>query len=59
VLCPRVRIGREAFIGAGAVVVSHVPDLEFWFGNPAKKVRSIRDSERLQPVGEGNADESF
>ncbi|MCK4632822.1 MAG: N-acetyltransferase [candidate division Zixibacteria bacterium] len=29
-------IGRYAFIGAGAVVTSDVPDFEVWFGNPAR-----------------------
>lgn len=32
---PRVTIGNYAIIGAGAVVVKHVPEGEVWAGNPA------------------------
>ena len=34
-------IGENSLIGAGSVVTKNIPDNEVWFGNPAKKVRSI------------------
>lgn len=36
-----VKIGRNVIIGAGAVVLSDIPDNELWIGGPAKKKRDI------------------
>lgn len=40
-LLPGVTIGREAMVGAGAVVVSDVPDYAVVVGNPAKVIRYL------------------
>jgi acetyltransferase-like isoleucine patch superfamily enzyme len=45
ILLPGVIIGENAFVGAGSVVTKHVPSREFWFGNPAKKVKTISEKE--------------
>lgn len=36
VILPRIKVGRESKIGAGAVVISDVPDYATVVGNPAK-----------------------
>jgi acyl-[acyl carrier protein]--UDP-N-acetylglucosamine O-acyltransferase len=36
---PYIRIGMDARLGAGAVVVKDVPPGEVWVGNPARKLR--------------------
>lgn len=36
-----VRIGKNAVVGAGSVVVCDVPDNQVWAGNPAKFVKNI------------------
>jgi acetyltransferase-like isoleucine patch superfamily enzyme len=36
-----VTIGRGSTVGAGSVVVTDVPDREFWAGNPAKFVKRL------------------
>lgn len=38
-ILPRIRIGKWATIGAGAVVTSNVPDYAVVVGNPAKSIR--------------------
>lgn len=44
-------IGRYAFVGAGAVVTSAVPDFELWLGVPARKAGYVcRCGERLAVV---------
>lgn len=40
ILCG-VRIGRNAIIGAGSVVIKDVPDNSVYAGNPAKMIRSL------------------
>lgn len=42
-LLPGVVVGRDALVGAGAVVVHDVPDGAVVVGNPARVVRSITD----------------
>jgi acetyltransferase-like isoleucine patch superfamily enzyme len=42
-ILPGVSIGREALVGAGAVVVDDVPDRAVVVGNPAKVVCDIGD----------------
>ena len=37
------RIGRDAIVGAGAVVVGEIPDFAIAVGTPAKVVRDRRD----------------
>ena len=41
IICPGVTIGKNAVIGAGAVVTKDVPANEFWAGGPAKFVKTI------------------
>jgi acetyltransferase-like isoleucine patch superfamily enzyme len=40
-----VRIGKNAIVGAGAVVTKDVPDSAVVVGNPAKIIRYLSDSE--------------
>ncbi|MEN3311351.1 MAG: hypothetical protein V7645_680 [Actinomycetota bacterium] len=47
VLCPAVEIGEEAFVGAGAVVVSDVPPRVLVVGNPARILRDVPSDELL------------
>jgi acetyltransferase-like isoleucine patch superfamily enzyme len=42
-LLPGVRIGRQALVGAGAVVTRDVPDGAIVVGNPARVVGSVSD----------------
>jgi UDP-2-acetamido-3-amino-2,3-dideoxy-glucuronate N-acetyltransferase len=42
---PGVEIGREAFIAAGAVVCSDVPERAVMMGVPARQVRQVPDSD--------------
>jgi maltose O-acetyltransferase len=41
IICPGVRIGSRAVIGAGSVVTRDIPDGVFAAGNPCRKIRSI------------------
>jgi acetyltransferase-like isoleucine patch superfamily enzyme len=47
ILCPGVEIGEEAFVGAGAVVVSDVPPRVVVVGNPARVLRDVPVEELL------------
>ena len=47
VLCPAVEIGEEAFVGAGAVVVTNVPARVVVVGNPARVLRDVPSDELL------------
>jgi acetyltransferase-like isoleucine patch superfamily enzyme len=47
ILCPRVEIGEEAFVGAGAVVTRDVPARKLVVGNPAKVLRDVSPDELL------------
>ena len=38
VILPGMTIGRDALVGAGAVVTRDVPDGETWAGNPARRL---------------------
>jgi acetyltransferase-like isoleucine patch superfamily enzyme len=49
VLCPGVEIGEDAFVGAGAVVVSDVPPRVVVVGNPARVLRDVPEEELLPP----------
>jgi acetyltransferase-like isoleucine patch superfamily enzyme len=49
VLCPRVEIGEEAFVGAGAVVTQDVPPRTVVVGNPARVLREVPEDELLAP----------
>lgn len=48
VILPGVVIGEEAEIGAGAVVVKDCEPYSTYVGNPARKIRTIPEDERLQ-----------
>ena len=43
VVLPGVHIGRDALVGAGAVVTKDVNDLKVVVGNPAKEVRDVTE----------------
>jgi acetyltransferase-like isoleucine patch superfamily enzyme len=47
VLLPGIEIGEEAFVGAGAVVLEDVPARAVVVGNPARRIRDVRESELL------------
>jgi acetyltransferase-like isoleucine patch superfamily enzyme len=51
VLCPAVEVGEEAFVGAGAVVVTDVPPGVVVVGNPARVLRDVPPEERLSGSG--------
>jgi len=42
-LLPGIVIGRNALVGAGAVVVDHVPDDKVVVGNPARVVKDVSE----------------
>ena len=46
-ILPGVRIGRESLIGLGSVVTKDCEPFWVYFGNPAEKVRSVPEDERL------------
>jgi len=41
ILCPGVTIGENAFVGAGSVVTSDVPDRAIAVGNPARIIGTV------------------
>src|SRR5262245_17584293 len=43
ILCPGVKIGSKAVIGAGSVVTKDVPDGVFAAGNPCRVIREISE----------------
>jgi len=45
VLLPGVTVGRNAFVGAGAVVTRDVPDRAIVVGNPAKIIGEVAENE--------------
>lgn len=45
IICPGVRIGARAIIGAGSVVTRDVPEGVFAAGNPCRVIRAISDEE--------------
>ena len=47
VLLPRIEVGEEAFVGAGAVVLEDVPARAVVVGNPARKIRDVPAEELL------------
>jgi acetyltransferase-like isoleucine patch superfamily enzyme len=47
VLCPGIEIGKEAFVGAGAVVTKDVPPRTVVVGNPARVLREVPEGELL------------
>ena len=51
ILCPRVEIGEEAFVGAGAVVTKDVPPRVIVVGNPARVLREVPEDELLDAPG--------
>jgi UDP-2-acetamido-3-amino-2,3-dideoxy-glucuronate N-acetyltransferase len=48
VICPGVEIGEEAFVAAGALVVSDVPERTVVMGLPAREVRRVEDQDQLE-----------
>ena len=46
-IMPGVVIGREALVGAGALVTKDVPDLMIAYGVPARIVGEVREEERV------------
>jgi maltose O-acetyltransferase len=46
VICPGVRIGSRAVIGAGSVVTRDIPDDVFAAGNPCRVVRPVAANDR-------------
>lgn len=50
ILCPGVRIGSRAVIGAGSVVTRDIPDAVLAAGNPCRVIRSVDDGEDVLSV---------
>lgn len=48
VLGPGVEVGEEAFVAAGAVVISDVPARAVVMGVPARQVREVPDSDLIE-----------
>lgn len=46
IICPGVRIGSRAVIGAGSVVTRDIPDDVFAAGNPCRVVRAVAATDR-------------
>jgi maltose O-acetyltransferase len=49
IICPGVRVGSRAVIGAGSVVTRDIPDDVFAAGNPCRVVRPITETDRPPP----------
>ena len=49
-LLPGVIIGKNALVGAGAVVVAHVPDGKVVVGNPARVIKDVSEIEAYQLI---------
>jgi len=47
ILLPKITIGREALIGAGAVVTKDIPAFKIAYGVPARVVGDVPEEERL------------
>jgi acetyltransferase-like isoleucine patch superfamily enzyme len=47
ILCPRIEIGEDAFVGAGAVVTKDVPPRVVVVGSPARILRDVPEDELL------------
>lgn len=45
VVLPSVKIGKNSIIGAGSVVTKSVPENSLAYGNPARVIRKLDDSE--------------
>ena len=43
IICPGVKIGSKAVIGAGSVVTRDIPDGVFAAGNPCRIIREITE----------------
>ncbi len=43
IICPGVRIGAQAAIGAGSVVTRDIPERVFAAGNPCRVIREIEE----------------
>jgi acetyltransferase-like isoleucine patch superfamily enzyme len=48
ILCPGIEVGKDAFVGAGAVVTKDVPPGKVVVGNPARVLRDVPEDELLQ-----------
>lgn len=46
IICPGVRIGSRAVVGAGSVVTRDIPDDVFAAGNPCRVIRGIAEGDR-------------
>jgi|LWDU01.1.fsa_nt_gi acetyltransferase-like isoleucine patch superfamily enzyme len=47
-ICPGVEIGQEAIIGAGAVVTKNIPSRIIVIGNPAQKIKDVKQESFIQ-----------
>jgi acetyltransferase-like isoleucine patch superfamily enzyme len=50
-LLPGITVGRNALVGAGAVVVSDVPDGKVVVGNPARIIRNVDELDAYREEG--------
>ena len=48
IIMPGVRIGREAFIGAGSLVTKDCEPFGMYVGRPARKIGEVPDEEKME-----------
>lgn len=47
IIMPGITIGKEVFLGAGAVATKDIPAFQIWMGIPAKYVKNVPEEEML------------
>jgi acetyltransferase-like isoleucine patch superfamily enzyme len=51
VILPAVKIASHALVGAGSVISRDIDDYELWAGNPAKRLKDVRDIRSREKSG--------
>jgi len=48
IVMPGMVVGKNAVVGAGAIVTKNIPDKQIWFGNPARHMGDVPEKEILK-----------